>query len=160
VITPRSTTMAAAQTAANAAPRPMGSAPFNPERPSQLIAKYAKFLGKDLASIDVSYTPEGVSVTVTGAEGGPYADLENVDLAVFKAKRNEVNRPSNEEALQGFRNKFELRLNREFPTPGPASGSDADIQAFLNGLNFRERRALLMTQKQFSASYPNGYTQA
>jgi hypothetical protein len=75
-------------------------------------------------------------------------------------KQREIS-PSDDEKLRAFRNKFELRLNEEFPREGgPVNGSDAEIQAFLDSLHFRKRRALMMTQKQFSASYPNGYTQA
>jgi hypothetical protein len=145
---------------ANTPRGPSGLAPLNPERPPQLLGKYAKMLGRDLDEIRIKYTSDGVTIEVDGKAGTPYADLTDATFAAYHALRQKELAPSNEEKLQSFKNKFELRLNREFPTPGPASGSDADIQAFLNGLNFRERRALLMTQKQFSAQYPNGYTTA
>jgi hypothetical protein len=139
--------------------RPQGLAPLNPERPPQLLGKYAKYLGKDLEKIEITYNADGLLIGVYGKAGTPYESLENASIAEFKALRQTALQPSTDEKLQAFRNKFELRLNREC-NPAPNSGSDADIQAFLNGLGFRERRALLMTQKQFSASYPNGYTAA
>jgi len=145
---------------ANTPRGPGGLAPLNPERPPQLLGKYAKMLGRDLEEIRIKYTSDGVTIEVDGKAGTPYASLNDASFAAYHELRREELAPSNDEKLNAFRNKFELRLNREFPTPGPASGSDADIQTFLNGLNFRERRALLMTQKQFSAQYPNGYTAA
>lgn len=141
-------------------PRPQGLAPLNPERPPQLLGKYTKFLGKQLKSIDISYTADGIDIGVTGMPNTPYSGLDNASFAAFKAIRDAQNAPTQAEKLQSFRNKFELRLNREFPAQGPTDGSDTAIQAFLNGLPFRERQAMLMTQKQFSARYPNGYTQA
>jgi len=147
--------------AQQATPRgPGGLAPLNPERPPQLLGKYAKMLGRDLEEIRIKYTSDGVTIEVDGMAGTPYEELEGAPFSAYHALRKKELAPSDDEKLASFRNKFELRLNREFPTPGPASGSDADIQAFLNGLNFRERRALLMTQKQFSAQYPTGYAAA
>jgi len=123
------------------------------------LGKYAKYLGKDLKKIEIVYDADGISIGVYGMEGTPYEHLDNSSIAEFKALRQAELAPSNDEKLRAFRNKFELRLNREC-NPAPNSGSDTDIQTFLDGLTFRERRALLMTQKQFSASYPNGYTAA
>lgn len=140
--------------------RPQGQAPLNPERPPQILGKYAKLIGKQLKSISITYDADGVNVAVTGMPNTPYADLTEASLADFRRIRERENMPSDAEKLQSFKNKFELRLNREFPAQGPATGSDADLQAFLNGLPFRERQAMLMTQKQFSARYPNGFTQA
>jgi hypothetical protein len=140
-----------------------GPAPLNPERPPQLLGKYAKLLGKDLKQIVVTYDVDGVNVAVTGMGETPFASLDDAAIADYKAMKQKENTPSDEERLNAFRNKFELRLNKEFPKEGtdkPASGSEADIQAFLNRMPFKERRALLMTQKQFSVSYPNGYSQA
>lgn len=140
--------------------RPSGLAPLNPERPPQLLGKYAKMLGRDLEEIRVKYTSDGITIEVDGKAETAYSSLEGATFSEYHALRQQELAPSDDEKLQSFKNKFELRLNREFPTPGPASGKDADLQSFLNGLNFRERRALLMTQKQFSAQYPNGYTTA
>jgi hypothetical protein len=139
-----------------------GPAPLNPERPPQLLGKYAKLLGKDLKSIVVTYDVDGVNVAVFGEDNTPYASIQDEALAIYKAKKQEENKPSDIEKLLAFRNKFELRLNRELPkgADGPASGAESDIQDFLTKLPFRERRALLMTQKQFSVAYPNGYSQA
>jgi hypothetical protein len=134
-------------------------APLNPERPPQLLGKYAKYIGKDLESIEIRYSAEGVEVHVNGLKGSDYADLKTATLAEFRAMRSKDIQPTTAEKLRAFRNKYELRLNKEC-NPAPKSGSDADIQTFLDGLNFHERRAMLMTQKQFQASYPNGYTAA
>jgi len=147
--------------AANSAnSRPQGAQPLNPERPPQILGKYAKQLGKTIKAIRLVYDAEGVNVEIDGMENTPYAALEGASLAEYKALREAELSPSDEEKLQAFRNKFELRLNLEFPADGPGDGSDASIQAFLNRLPFRQRRALMMTQKQFSAQYPNGYSQA
>jgi hypothetical protein len=125
------------------------------------LGKYAKLLGKDLIKIQVSYDADGVTIGVWGMPNTPYSSLDDSNLALYKAMKQREISPSDDEKLRAFRNKFELRLNEEFPREGgPVNGSDAEIQAFLDGLHFRKRRALMMTQKQFSASYPNGYTQA
>jgi hypothetical protein len=147
--------------AANAAnTRPQGNAPLNPERPPQLLGKFSKQLGKTIKAVRLIYDAEGINIEIDGMENTPYSALDGASIADYKAIRDRENQPTDEEKLQAFKNKFELRLNLEFPANGPASGSDADIQAFLNALPFRQRRALMMTQKQFSAQYPNGYTQA
>jgi len=134
-------------------------APLNPERVPPLLGKYAKFIGKDLKKIEVTYSAEGAEVLVYGKEGGPFESLKGVSLADFRAARSEEIAPTESEKLRAFRNKFELRLKKECPKT-LNSGSDAAIQAFLDGLPFKERRAMLMSQKQFQGEYPNGYTQA
>jgi len=140
--------------------RPSGPMPLNPERVPALLGKYSKMLGKELESFDIKYTTEGVSVKVTGMPGTNYASLKNASLAEYKALKAKESLPTHAEALQAFKNKFELRLNQEFPEKGPTSGKPEDIQTFIQGLPFRQRRALMMTQKQFASQYPNGYTQA
>jgi len=137
-----------------------GIPPFNPERPPLLAAKYAKLLGKDLDRIEIVFDATGVDVKVTGT--GDYGNLRSVPFATYKAAKAGHQALSDEERLRTLRNKFELRLNIEFPSgnAGPASGSEADIQAFIQGLPFQQRRALLMTQKQFTSAYPNGFPSA
>jgi hypothetical protein len=134
-------------------------APLNPERVPPLLGKYAKYIGKDLEKIEVTYSAEGAEILVYGKEKTPFESLRGVSLAEFRAARSEENAPTESEKLRSFRNKFELRLKRECPKT-LLSGSDTAIQAFLDGLPFKERRAMLMSQKQFQAEYPNGYTQA
>jgi hypothetical protein len=148
-----------AQQPSNAGPRQFQ---LNPERAPALIAKYQKMLGKDLSKIQVEYTPTGVNVWVWGL--GDYL-LKNKEgqaigcsLAAFKLRKAEVEKPSEEKALTAFKNKFEVRLNLPFPDqPGLASSKDEDIRAFLNALPFDQRRAMLMSNKQFKAAYPNGF---
>lgn len=140
---------------------PGNQAPLNPERVPQLLGKYAKSLGKDLDKIVVTYDADGISIGIFGMKDTVYASLNDASVAEYKAIKAKQNEPSDAERLQAFKNKFELRLNLEFPREGgPTSGKEADIQSFLNGLGFRMRRALMMTQKQFEKSYPNGFSQA
>jgi hypothetical protein len=139
---------------------------LNPERAPALIAKWQKLLGKDLEKIEVVYTAAGVAVTVTPLTGGPSAKAEPdvagkaISIAAYKAAKQEAAKPSESDAEVALRNKFELRLNKEFPSGKLKSGSDASIQAFLQGLPFHERRAMLMSNKQFKTAYPNGYSPA
>lgn len=153
-----------ANRAANAVPQVVrqGPQPLNPERPPQLLGKYAKTLGTKLDKIVIEYDADGVSIGVYGKADTAFAHINNGSIADFKSALAEELAPSDGERLMALRNKFELRLNKEFPKGehGPASGSEADIQGFMSKLPFRERRALLMTQKQFSVAYPNGFTQA
>lgn len=139
---------------------------LNPERAPTLISKWQKLLGKDLDKIEVVYDAESVCVFLYGKKGTPYykeddeGNLISISVPDYKERKAEATKPSADEALRAFRDKFELRLNMAFPANGPASGSDADIRTFLEGLEFRQRRALLMSNKQFKAAYPNGFTQA
>lgn len=160
---------AAAPRAANArnragnGPRPAVSfQQLNPERAPPLIAKWQKLLGKDLDRIQVEYKADGVSVYLYGKAGTPYAkeDDESLSIPEYREIKAKEVAPSPDEALRAFRDKFELRLNRPFPAEGPASGNDADIRAFLEKLDFHQRRAMLMSNKQFKAAYPNGFVQA
>jgi hypothetical protein len=133
---------------------------FNPERIPALVPKYANKVGKTIDKMVITYSPEGVNIMVIPKgdelkeEGDPST---GISLAEFHERLQLENMPSPEEKLRSLRNKFELRLNREFPTPGPTSGSDANIQAWLAGRPFAERRALLMSQKDFEKSYPEGF---
>lgn len=148
-----------------AAPFGVRTLQFNPERAPALISKYQKMLGKDLEKIEVTYEPDSVTVLLFGL--GSFAKIDadgdtvGMSVAEFKAKKQEAAKPSDDEALRAFRNKFEIRLGIEFPREGgPKSASDADLQAFLNGRPFNERRAMLMSNKQFRSAYPNGFAPA
>lgn len=139
---------------------------LNPERAPPLIAKWQKSLGKDLEKIEVVYDVEGINVYLYGKAGTPFhekdkeGDSSSISVAEYRNRKQKASQPSDDEALRAFRDKFELRLNRAFPSPGPASGREEDIRSFLEGLEFRQRRAMLMSNKQFKAAYPNGYTEA
>lgn len=168
------------QQVAPAAPKPTpkakgpagfsGSQALNPERPPQLLGKYAKLLGKDLEKIVVTYTAAGVAVTVDGMPSTDFSDLKNSTLAQYQGLRKAENSPDDTERFNSFRNKYELRLNEEFPkkqwqdaTVKSEDGEpifDQTLSKFLEGINFKKRRALLMTQKQFASAYPNGFSQA
>jgi len=155
--------VAAVATAPVAVPRQVQ---LNPERAPALIAKWQKLLGKDLDRIEVIYKADGVTVDLYELVNGAVPvdeDGEEIttNIASFKAKRQEAAKPTAEEALQAFKNKFELRLNREFPSKdGPKDGSDPAIQSWLNNQPFNIRRAMLMSGKQFKSAYPNGFPAA
>jgi hypothetical protein len=138
-----------------------GMPSLNPERPPQLLGKYTKLLGTEIGSINVVYTSTGTSVTVY-----KIGSTEPMSLSDFKSEKKKGNAPSVAEKARAFRNKFELRLNREFPAAtlnamlasDDESALDSSIAMFIETLPFRERRALLMTQKQFASAHPNGYS--
>lgn len=133
---------------------------LNPERAPALISKWQKLLGKDLEKIEVTYTADGISVDLYGLGDFLKADKDgdtvSMSIAEYKAMKTKAARPSEDEALRAFRNKFELRLNKEFPAKGIESASEADIQTWLNSRPFHERRVMLMSNKQFKSAYPNG----
>jgi len=136
---------------------------LNPERAPPLIAKWQKALGKDLEKIEVVYEADSVSVYLYGKRGTSFNQSDSdVTLTVpeYRAIKARATAPSLDERLQAFKDKFELRLNRAFPAQGPASGNDADIRVFLGTLDFHQRRAMLMSNKQFKSAYPNGFTGA
>jgi hypothetical protein len=138
-----------------------GMPSLNPERPPQLLGKYTKYLGTELDSINVVYTATGIKVTVVKV-----GSTEPISLSDFKSEKKKENAPSVADKARAFRNKFELRLNREFPAATLVtmlaseneSSLDSSIAAFVETLPYRERRALLMTQKQFTSAHPNGYS--
>jgi hypothetical protein len=140
---------------------PMGGLGFlNPERVAPLVPKYANKIGKTLSKVSIHYSEDGVEVEVEtrlDGSGAVSTESECVTLAEFHRRVGEANTPTDSERLRQLRRKYELRLNREFPTPGPASGSEPDIQAFIDALPFQERRAILMTQKAFEKAHPEGF---
>jgi len=144
------------------APKAPSQVPLNPERVPPLAGKYAKMLGKDCEEITVKYTATGVNVTFTVNVDGKDTQMSLAELKAHKKK--DVKVPS-EDLFRIFRNKYELRLNKELKkaTFDAATATHKEmgdkIQAFIESLAFKERRALLMTQKQFEKNYPNGYTQ-
>jgi len=137
---------------------------LNPERAPALIAKWQKLLGKEIDRISVDYKPDGVTVEIYPMRGHPAfvgddEESDPVSVAAFKAAKQEAAKPSVDEAKLAFRNKFEIRLNKEFPKTGDlGDGSDTAIRVFLDTLDFPERRAMLMSNKQFKSAYPNGFS--
>jgi len=94
---------------------------LNPERAPPLISKWQKLLGKDLERIEVVYEENGITVHLYGKEGTPFekkdseGNLQSFSVADYKATKEEAVKPSEEDAKFAFRNKFEVRLNQEFP---------------------------------------------
>jgi len=140
---------------------PMGQL-LNLERVPQLAPKFANKIGKVCDGYAVIYAGNGVNVMVKSrldSDGDLIADnaIQDVGLVEFERRVALHNQPSAAERLAALRRKFELRLNMEFPREGPASGDEAHIQAWLGTRPFAERRALLMSQKDFEKSYPQGF---
>jgi len=134
---------------------------LNPERAPALIAKWQKLLGTELEEIRVIYKADGVSVELFGlgdfAKKDKEGDDESFSVADFRAKKKEVQAPSGEDAKFAFMNKFEVRLNQEFPqTINLGDGSESAIRSAVQALPFNQRRVMLMSNKQFKAAYPNG----
>jgi hypothetical protein len=144
---------------------PMGSL-LNPERVPDLAPKYANKLGKTISSVTVKYGLKGKTVVVetfldkegklldssTKAE-----DLDDVSVVEFQRRLAILNAPGDQERLRSLKRKYELRLNMEFPKPGPGDGAESTIQAWLETIPWERRRALLMSQKDFEKSYPQGF---
>jgi hypothetical protein len=137
---------------------------LNLERMPPLASKYANKIGKYCRDFTITYGAGGVQVNAAswldrnGVEQAALrADPDEIPLIEFERRCALKNTPSNDERLSALRRKFELRLNAQFPAQGPASGSEADIQAWLGTLGFAQRRALLMSQKDFEKSFPDGF---
>lgn len=154
----------------NAANKGMPQQVFlNPERAPPLISKWQKLLGKDLEKIEVVYEENSVAVFLYGKEGTPYwkASEEDKDVqasistAQYKALKEQEVKPSGDDAKFAFRNKFEVRLNQEFPQGiDLGDGSEAAIRRAVQALPFEQRRVMLMSNKQFKSAYPNGFAGA
>jgi hypothetical protein len=132
---------------------------LNLERVPPLAPKFTNQIGKTCAGFRVEYTMTGTLVKAYSTIGpdGADKDPEWIGIQEWERRRALRNAPSVTERLNALRRKYELRLNRAFPAQGPASGSEEDIQAWLGTLAFAERRALLMSQKDFAKSYPDGF---
>jgi hypothetical protein len=148
------------------APKPQAARPnaglnlLNLERVPPLAPKFANQIGKTCTGFRVSYTVVGQEVEVSSTISAEGADLEApiwLPIPVWEKARAARNAPTSAERLDALRRKYEVRLNRAFPAQGPASGSEADIQAWLGTVGFAHRRALLMSQKDFAKSYPDGF---
>jgi len=136
---------------------------LNPERAPPLIAKWQKLLGKDLERLEVVYEENGVTVYLYGKPGTAFDKRDDSDSAValtvpeYRAIKEREVAPSAEDAKFAFKNKFEVRLNTEFP-PGLdlGDGSEAALRSAVQALPFNQRRVMLMSNKQFKSAYPNG----
>jgi len=140
--------------------RPQGLQLLNLERVPPLAPKYANQIGKTCSAFRVVYTAKGQQVEVLSTIGPDGADTDTgnwVSIPDWERARARKNAPDDGERLSALRRKYEVRLNRAFPAQGPASGKEADIQAWLGTLAFNQRRALLLSQKDFSKSYPEGF---
>jgi hypothetical protein len=137
---------------------------LNPERAPPLISKWQKLLGKDLEKIEVVYEEDGVTVTLYGKEGTPYAGSDSdvgMSVVEYKTKKEQAAKPSAEDAKWAFRNKFEVRLNQPFPEGiDLGDGSDTALRSAVQALPFEQRRVMLMSNKQFKSAYPNGFAGA
>jgi len=137
---------------------------LNLERVPMLAPKFANKLGKTAAAFAVIYTGSGVEIMVQSMIGKDAESISpvngvypQVSLVEFERRVALKNQPSTAERLASLKRKFELRLNMEFPSAGPQSGSEEHVQAWLGTRSFTERRALLMSQKDFEKSYPGGF---
>jgi len=140
---------------------------LNPERAPPLISKWQKLLGKDLERIEVVYEENGITVHLYGKEGTPFekkdseGNLQSFSVADYKATKEEAVKPSEEDAKFAFRNKFEVRLNQEFPAGVDlGDGSETALRNAVQALPFQQRRVMLMSNKQFKTAYPNGFAGA
>jgi hypothetical protein len=134
---------------------------LNLERVPPLAPKFANKLGKTAESFSVTYSGSGTQVMVRSmisAAGKPLASPKagevypEVTLVEFERRVALANAPSDDERLYALKRKYELRLEKEFPAKGPASGKEADIQAWLGTLSLQERLALLKSQKDWEQS--------
>jgi len=139
---------------------------LNPERAPALISKWQKLLGKDLEKIEVVYRADGVSVDLYGMEGTPFykekdGDVVSVSVAEYRTLKQREIAPSAEDAKFAFKNKFEVRLNQEFPQGVDlGDGSETALRNAVQALPFEQRRIMLLTNKQFKSAYPNGFAGA
>jgi len=148
---------------------PMGNL-LNLERVPALAPKFANKIGKTCGGFAVFYEAEGTRVVVQSwldksgsiirAGSDQKVKAEQVSLPEFERRVAARNEPSPEERLSALKRKYELRLMKEFPSSGPASGSEADIQAWLGKLPFAERVTLLKSQKDFEKSKSGSSTTA
>lgn len=134
---------------------------LNMERVPQLAPKFANQIGKTCTSFEVKYTASGVQTRVASLVDANGTMLDGAGewctIPEWERRRALKNAPSDEERLSALKRKYELRLAREFPAQGPASGSESDVQAWLATLGFAQRRALLMSQKEYAKAYPQGF---
>jgi len=133
---------------------------LNLERVPPLAPKFANQIGKTCTGFRIQYGATGQSVEVASSvdvDGGDLNPATWISIPEWERRRALRNAPDAEERLSALKRKYELRLNRAFPQEGPASGSEADIQAWLGTLAFAQRRALLMSQKDFAKSFPDGF---
>jgi len=135
---------------------------LNLERVPTLAPKFANQIGKTCTGFNIQFTVDGLAVEVESLLTSTGArvigdDTQTVSLPEWERRRALANAPTDDDRLSALKRKYELRLNQEFPTPGPVSGSETAIQAWLGTLPFAQRRALLMSQKDFSKSFPQGF---
>jgi hypothetical protein len=139
---------------------------LNPERAPALISKWQKLLGKDLEKIEVVYRADGVSVDLYGMEGTPFykesdGDVTSISVAEYRTLKQKEQAPTAEDAIFAFKNKFEVRLNQEFPQGvNLGDGSETALRNAVQALPFNQRRVMLMSNKQFKSAYPNGFAGA
>jgi hypothetical protein len=154
--------------AANKQPRaPFQGNLLNLERVPALAPKFANQIGKTCLGFRIQFAGNGMIVEVSstvstnGRGFSPDKDgkpgCEWIAIPEWERRRALKNSPSEGDRLSALKRKYELRLNREFPVKGPSSGKEEDIQAWLGTLPFAQRRALLMSQRDFLKSYPQGF---
>jgi len=135
---------------------------LNLERVPNLAPKFANKIGKTCHGYAVKYTATGVAVEVASlidANGEPIVGSpgkglapQTISLVEFERRVALYNRPKASDRLFALKRKYELRLNKEFPKEGPASGEEADIQAWLGKIPFVDRVVLLKSQKDYEKS--------
>jgi len=145
----------------NTANRPNLGNLLNLERVPGLAPKFANQIGKTCTQFRVLYTAVGSTVEVASTIGPKGEALTGdgtwISIPEWERRRALKNAPTDAERLSALKRKYELRLNREFPSQGPSSGKEEDIQSWIRTLPFQQRRALLMSQKVFKDTFPEGF---
>jgi len=134
---------------------PQAPGAINPERLGALVPKWNKHIGRQASKIVIEFTEEGERVLVYGKGDLSKPNNASYTLAEYLAAAKAANAASPAEALVAFRNKYELRLNTEFPSGTQIDGTPGSIQTFLQGRPFAERRIMLMSNKDYEKA-PKG----
>jgi len=134
----------------------MSSIPLiDPTGPLGLRAKYQNALEKGkILAIRIEFTPKGVVAMglKKGGDAAVAADWLPIAEAMTKAAEAVEERPFEDEKAH-FVSKYEVRLDEEAPQGLRDAATAADLKAAIAALEFRKRRALQMSNREFELAF-------
>jgi len=127
---------------------------IDPLGPLALAAKYKKALEKGrIVGLRLTFTPAGV---VAEGQKPPVGGQPGAWVALTEAMASTSGAPEERpfpEEKEHMCSKYELRLDEAAPESFRNAANKAALQAAVAALDFRKRRALLMSNKEFETAF-------
>jgi len=131
-----------------------GQMNIDPMGPLGLSLKYRKALEKGrIQAIRLEFVLEGTRVMALRKGGNASIAEDWSPLSDAMASSSQGNERSFEEQRDHLVSKYEVRLDEEAPASFRNASTEADLKAAMAAIDFKKRRALQMSNREFEISF-------